>query len=58
MRKFRFVALVTIALLASAAAVYAGNGNAVPGWHANSDKYTAAEVENPNTGEKSSELVR
>jgi len=59
MRKFRFVALVTIALLASAAVVYAGNGNAVPGWHANSDKYTAMPVENPNTpGEWSDVLVR
>jgi hypothetical protein len=59
MRKFRFVALVTIALLASAAAVYAGNGKAVPGWHANSAKYTAIAVTNPNdSAQVSDTLVR
>jgi hypothetical protein len=58
MRRVGLVALVSIVLLASVAVVNAGNGNAVPGWNSNSNKYTAAEVQNPNTGEKSSELVR
>jgi hypothetical protein len=58
MRKVRFVALVTVALLASAAVVNAA-GNAVPGWHSNSDKYTGIAVENPNQpGEWSDVLVR
>jgi hypothetical protein len=47
MRRVGFVALATIVLLGSAAIVYAGNG-VVPGWHSNSDKYTAMAVTNPN----------
>jgi hypothetical protein len=59
MRRIAFVALVTVALLASAAAVVAGNGKAVPGWHANSHKYTAIAVANPNNpAEVSKQLVR
>lgn len=59
MRRFGLVALVTVALLASAAVVYAGNGKTVPGWHSNSDKYTAISVTNPNNpAEVSEKLVR
>jgi hypothetical protein len=59
MRRVGLVALVSVVLLASVAVVNAGNGNAVPGWHANSHKYTAIAVENPNTpGEWSDALVR
>lgn len=59
MRRVGFVALATIVLLASAAMAYAGNGKAVPGWHSNSDKYTAITVANPNDpADVSDELVR
>ncbi len=59
MRRVSFVALATIVLLGSAAIVYAGNGNAVPGWHSNSDKYTAISVANPNDAtDVSDKLVR
>ncbi len=58
MRRIGLVALVTIALLASAAVTFAGNGRTVPGWHSNSHKYTAISVTNPNTGQKSRKLVR
>jgi len=59
MRRIGLVALVTVALLASAVAVYAGNGKAVPGWNSNSDKYTAIAVTNPNNAaEVSDTLVR
>jgi len=59
MRRIGLVALVTIALLASAVVVYAGNGNGVPGWHGNSDHYTAISVTNPNNpAEVSDRLVR
>jgi hypothetical protein len=58
MRRVIFVALATIVLLGSAAIVYAGNG-AVPGWHSNSDKYTATAVTNPNdSADVSDKLVR
>lgn len=52
------VALVALALLATAAVAFAGNGKAVPGWSGNSHKYTATAVANPITGEVSSGLVR
>ncbi len=59
MRRIGLVALVTVALLASAAAAFAGNGKAVPGWHSNSDKYTAISVTNPNNpADVSDTLVR
>jgi hypothetical protein len=59
MRRIGLVAVVMVALLASAAVAFAGNGKAVPGWNGNSDKYTAISVENPNKkGEFSSSLVR
>jgi hypothetical protein len=59
MRRFGLVTLMAIALLVSAAVVYADNGKDVPGWHANSDKYTAIAVENPNDpSEVSDTLVR
>jgi len=59
MRRIGLVALVTVALLASVAVVYAGNGKAVPGWHSNSHKYTAITVKNPNNpAEVSAKLVR
>jgi len=59
MRRVSFVALATIVLLASAAMAYAGNGKAVPGWHSNSDKYTAIAVTNPNDpADVSDKLVR
>lgn len=59
MRRFGFVALVTIVLLGSATMAYAGSGKAVPGWHANSAKYTAISVTNPNNpAEVSDTLVR
>jgi hypothetical protein len=59
MRRIGLVALVTLALLASAAIVSAGNGRGVPGWHSSSHKYTAITVTNPNNpAEKSRKLVR
>ena len=59
MRRIGLVALVTIALLASAAVAFAGNGKAVPGWDGNSDHYTAMSVVNPNDPAQVSEgLVR
>jgi len=59
MRRVGMVALVSVILLASVAVVNAGNGNPVPGWHANSDKYTASSVTNPNDqAEVSDTLVR
>jgi hypothetical protein len=59
MRKFGLAALVAIALVASAAVVYAGNGNPVPGWHANRNHYTAISVTNPNDpADESDQLVR
>ena len=59
MRRVGLVALVTVVLLASAAMAYAGNGKAVPGWHSNSDKYTAISVTNPNDpADVSDTLVR
>ncbi len=60
MRRFGLVALVAVALLVSAVVVYAGNGKSVPpGWHANSDHYTAIAVTNPNNpAEVSDTLVR
>ncbi len=59
MRRIGLVALVTVALLASAAVAFAGNGKAVPGWNSNSHKYTAIAVANPNNpAEVSAKLVR
>ena len=59
MRRIGLVALATIALLASAAVVSAGNGKAVPGWHGASDHYSAISVTNPNDpSEVSDTLVR
>jgi hypothetical protein len=58
MRRIGLVALVTVALLASAAVAFAGNGKAVPGWPSNSAKYTAVSVTNAGTGEVSAKLVR
>ena len=60
MRRFGVVALVTVAMLASAAVVYAGNGKSVPpGWSGSSDHYTAIAVTNPNDpAEVSNKLVR
>jgi hypothetical protein len=59
MRRIGLVALVTVALLASAAVAFAGNGKAVPGWNGNSRHYTAIAVANPNNpAEVSSKLVR
>jgi hypothetical protein len=59
MRRIGLVALVTVALLSSAVAVYAGNGKAVPGWNSNSAKYTAIAVANPNNlADVSDMLVR
>jgi hypothetical protein len=60
MRRFGLVALVGFAVLASTAIAYAGGGKSVPpGWHANSDKYTAATVTNPYAPtEVSDQLVR
>jgi hypothetical protein len=47
MRRIGLVALVMLALLASTAIVYAGNGKVPPGWSSNSHKYTAIPVANP-----------
>jgi len=59
MRRIGLVALVTVALLASAAVAFAGNGKDVPGWHANRDHYTAISVTNPNNPRQvSNKLVR
>ena len=59
MRRVGFVVLATIVLLGSAAMVSAGNGKAVPGWHGNSDHYTAIAVTNPNNpADVSAKLVR
>jgi hypothetical protein len=59
MRRIGLVALVTVALLASAAVAFAGNGKDVPGWHANRDHYTAISVTNPNNpAQVSNKLVR
>ncbi len=59
MRRIGLVALVTVALLASVAVVYAGNGNPPPGWNANRNHYTAISVTNPNNpAEVSDKLVR
>ena len=59
MRRIGLVALVTLALLATAAVAVAGNGKAVPGWNGNSDKYTAATVTNPfDATQVSATLVR
>jgi len=59
MRRFGFVALVTVVLLGSAAMVYAGNGKTPPGWNGNSNKYTAISVANPNNpADVSATLVR
>ena len=59
MRRIGLVALVTVALLASAAVAFAGNGKAVPGWPGNSDHYTAIPVANPNNpADVSDQLVR
>jgi hypothetical protein len=52
------VALMALALLASAAVAVAGNRKGVPGWSGNSHKYTAISVTNPITGEVSAGLVR
>jgi hypothetical protein len=59
MRRIGLVTLVTLALLASATIVSADNGKAVPGWNANSSKYTAMSVANPNDpSESSTALIR
>ena len=59
MRRVGFVAIIAVVLLASAALAYAGNGKDVPGWHGNSDKYTAISVTNPNDpADVSDTLVR
>jgi len=59
MRRIGLVALVTLALLATAAVAAAGNGRAVPGWNGNSDKYTAETVTNPlDSTQVSDVLVR
>ena len=59
MRRIGIVALVALALLATAAVAVAGNGKAVPGWNANSDKYTAETVTNPfDATQVSDTLVR
>ncbi len=59
MRRVGLVMLVVLALMASAAIAYAGNGKAVPGWHSNSDKYTAESVVNPfDPAQVSDVLVR
>ena len=59
MRRIGLVALMTVALLASAVAVYAGSGNSMPGWHGSSDHYTAISVTNPNNpSDVSDKLVR
>jgi hypothetical protein len=58
MRKFGLAALVAIALVVSAAVVYAGNGNP-PGWNSSRDHYTAISVTNPNNpADVSDTLVR
>jgi hypothetical protein len=58
MRRIGFVALVTVAVLASAAGVSADNGKGEWGRHSDGPKYTAMKVTNPNTGEVSKKLVR
>jgi hypothetical protein len=59
MRRVGFVALVTVALLASAAVVSAGNGNHQQGSYHHGKHYTAIRVTNPNNpAEVSKKLVR
>jgi hypothetical protein len=58
MRRVGFVALVTVALLASATVVSADNGKGDWGRHSDGPKYTAMKVTNPITGEVSKRLVR
>ena len=59
MRKVGFVALVTVALLTSAAVVSADSGRGESERHSNGHKYTAISVTNPNNpAEVSKKLVR
>ncbi len=58
MRRIGAVAFVALVVLVGTAVAYASSGTP-PGWTANSEKYTAATVENPyNPTEVSDRLVR